>query len=86
MITLISLRQTLEGEETTSVIPAAQGVARVTADGTYATQSALSSVAKHNQEKPQLRQLLLDGEFFVGAALATALTKLSLRYHEVITV
>lgn len=79
------IRESIEGEDTTATntIPSVQGVARVTADGTYATQSALSSVANKYQEKPQLRQFLLDGEFFLGAALATALTKLSLRYHEI---
>ena len=30
--------------------------------------------------RPPLRQYLMDGEFFVGAALATTLTKLALRY------
>jgi len=31
-------------------------------------------------DRPPLRQFLMDGEFFVGAALATTLTKLALRY------
>ncbi|XP_064614088.1 coatomer subunit beta-like [Liolophura sinensis] len=58
------------------------GVQRlVTADGTYATQSAFSTqVIKKKEEKPPLRQFLMDGDFFVGAALATSLTKLALRY------
>ena len=30
--------------------------------------------------RPPLRQYLLDGEFFVGAALAGTLTKVALRY------
>ena len=30
--------------------------------------------------RPPLRQYLLDGEFFVGAAIACTLTKLALRY------
>lgn len=30
--------------------------------------------------RPPLRQYLMDGDFFVGAALATTLTKLALRY------
>lgn len=29
---------------------------------------------------PPLRQYLMDGDFFVGAALATSLTKLALKY------
>ncbi|XP_045198148.1 coatomer subunit beta-like [Mercenaria mercenaria] len=53
----------------------------VTADGTYATQSAFSTVSTaKKEENPPMRQFLLDGEFFVGAALATSLTKLALRY------
>ncbi|XP_073238634.1 coatomer subunit beta-like isoform X3 [Porites lutea] len=61
----------------------------VTADGTYATQSALSapgitSLLKKDEEKrPPLRQYLLDGEFFVGAAIACTLTKLALRYLDI---
>ncbi|KIH57972.1 adaptin region, partial [Ancylostoma duodenale] len=50
----------------------------VTADGTYATQSALSVSTKTvNKEKPPLRQFLLDGDFFLGASLATVLNKLA---------
>jgi coatomer subunit beta len=54
----------------------------VTADGTYATQSAFSTAAptKKEEVRPPLRQYLMDGDFFVGAALATTLTKLALRY------
>lgn len=53
----------------------------VTADGTYATQSAFSTASTTKKaENPPLRQYLLDGEFFVGAALATSLTKLALKY------
>ncbi|OWF52961.1 coatomer subunit beta-like [Mizuhopecten yessoensis] len=53
----------------------------VTADGTYATQSAFSTVTVSKKEdRPPLRQYMMDGDFFVGAALATTLTKLALRY------
>ncbi|XP_066251083.1 coatomer subunit beta [Euwallacea similis] len=53
----------------------------VTSDGTYATQSAFSSVKKSTKEKrPPLRQYLVDGEFFIGAAIASTLTKLALRH------
>lgn len=56
----------------------------VTADGTYATQSALASAPKAAKAsaaaKPPLRRFLLDGNFFVGASLAGDLTKLVLRY------
>lgn len=30
--------------------------------------------------RPPLRQFLMDGDFFIGAALSTTLTKLALRY------
>ncbi|ESO00164.1 hypothetical protein HELRODRAFT_101151 [Helobdella robusta] len=60
------------------------GVQRlVTADGTYASQSAFSAnanVVKKEQSRPPLRQFLSDGDFFIGAALSTTLTKLALRY------
>jgi len=65
----------------------------VTADGTYATQSAFDTGkttstetggAKDNCEKPPLRKFLLDGDFFVGAALAGCLTKLALRFAEAV--
>ncbi|XP_046326650.1 coatomer subunit beta-like isoform X2 [Haliotis rufescens] len=58
------------------------GVQRlVTADGTYATQSAFSATSSSKkEERPTMRQYLMDGEFFTGAALATTLTKLCLRY------
>ncbi|CAB3998662.1 coatomer subunit beta-like [Paramuricea clavata] len=54
---------------------------RVTADGTYATESVFVSAAGSREDiKPPLRQYLLDGEFFVGAAMAGTLTKVALRY------
>ncbi|XP_026470086.1 coatomer subunit beta [Ctenocephalides felis] len=55
----------------------------VTSDGTYATQSAFnitSSIKK--EERPPIRQYLMDGDFFIAAALATTLTKMALRYIE----
>ena len=30
--------------------------------------------------RPLLRKVMMDGEFFIGAALATTLTKLALKY------
>ena len=65
----------------------------VTADGTYATQSAFDSAKpasneagslKDDRERPPLRKFLLDGDFFVGAALAGTLTKLALRFAEAV--
>ncbi|KAI0307627.1 coatomer beta subunit [Multifurca ochricompacta] len=61
---------------------------RVLADGTYATETAYSSTASARLEavkaanKPPLRTLLLGGDFFTGAVLATALTKLVLRFSD----
>jgi len=57
----------------------------VTADGTYATQSAFSagSVEKKKQgeiERPPLRKYLMEGDFFIGAAIGSTLTKLALRF------
>ncbi|XP_047003806.1 coatomer subunit beta [Schistocerca americana] len=54
----------------------------VTPDGTYATQSAFNtaSVAKKGEARPPLRQYLMEGDFFIGAALGTTLAKLALRY------
>ncbi|XP_038072469.1 coatomer subunit beta-like [Patiria miniata] len=55
---------------------------QLTEMGTYATQSALSSAApkKEVETRPPLRGFLMDGDFFVGASLATVLTKLALRF------
>jgi len=58
----------------------------VTADGTYATQSAFSQGGGEagkkakDKERPPLRKYLMEGDFFVGAALAGTLTKLALRW------
>lgn len=72
------------GDEKDEDIQMMQGVVQklVTADGTYASQSAFSAMlpAKKEHVRPPLRQCLMDGEFFVGAAMATMLTKLALRY------
>jgi len=65
----------------------------VTADGTYATQSAFDSGktasteaggVKDDRERPPLRKFLLEGDFFVGAALAGTLTKLALRFADAV--
>ena len=61
----------------------------VTADGTYATQSAFDAGKatqenKAEQERPPLRKFLMEGDFFIGAALGATLTKLALRYSQVI--
>ncbi|CAH0480846.1 unnamed protein product [Peronospora belbahrii] len=56
----------------------------VLADGTYATETsysapAVKSAATEEENVPGLRRLLLNGDFFLGAAIASALTKLCLR-------
>ena len=59
----------------------------VTADGTYATQSAFNAggeASKKNVERPPLRKYLMEGDFFIGAALGSTLTKLALRYGDLV--
>jgi len=75
----------MEDESMGASVPQQQKL--VTADGTYATQSAFSSGgeaggAKGTTERPPLRKYLMEGDFFIGAALAGTLTKLALRYAE----
>ncbi|GFR72221.1 coatomer subunit beta [Elysia marginata] len=56
----------------------------VTADGTYATQSAFSTTTSSKKEDiPPLRKDMMEGDFFIGAALATTLTKLALKYIKI---
>jgi hypothetical protein len=38
------------------------------------------SVSKKGEARPPLRQYMMDGDFFIGAALGTTLAKLALRY------
>ncbi|XP_039294809.1 coatomer subunit beta [Nilaparvata lugens] len=55
----------------------------VTSDGTYASQSAFNTTLtskKGEAARPPLRQYLMDGDFFIGAALGTTLAKLALRH------
>lgn len=59
----------------------------VTADGTYATQSAFVMPANGTNSKkddpenrPTLRGFLLQGHFFIATALSRTLTKLALKY------
>jgi coatomer subunit beta len=60
----------------------------VLADGTYASQSAAAETAPAPTSatagaNANLRSILLTGDFFLGAVLATTLTKLTLRLSEV---
>ncbi|OMH82435.1 Coatomer subunit beta [Zancudomyces culisetae] len=55
---------------------------RVLADGSYATESVLDTKASKTSTmlvKHNIRQLLLEGDYFVGVVLASVLTKLTLR-------
>lgn len=73
-----ALAEESEGNEPTIVTKT-----RITADGTYATESVYTSKAKReNVEKPSLRKLLLDGSYFVAAAMSTTLTKMALVYQQ----
>ncbi|KAG1663232.1 hypothetical protein FOA52_004433 [Chlamydomonas sp. UWO 241] len=64
--------------------PATRARPAVLADGTYATQTAvveapLASASLSSSSVPNLRSLLLGGDFFLGGVIAGALTKLVLR-------
>ncbi|KAJ7243405.1 coatomer protein [Mycena haematopus] len=75
-----------EEEATSPKVETGGGKPKVLADGTYATETAYSSTTTARLEavraasKPPLRTLLLGGDFFTGAVLASALTKLVLRF------
>lgn len=63
--------------------PAVNTSTKITSDGTYATQSAFSLPASTKKEnRPPLRQYLMDGDFFIGTTLASTLTKLVLKYFD----
>ncbi|KFY69125.1 hypothetical protein V496_00504 [Pseudogymnoascus sp. VKM F-4515 (FW-2607)] len=67
------------------------GSRRVLADGTYATESALTSTsavlakleAVKAAQKPPLRQLILDGDYYLATVLSSTLTKLVMRHSEI---
>ncbi|KAF3928846.1 hypothetical protein ABW20_dc0101008 [Dactylellina cionopaga] len=67
------------------------GSRKVLADGTYATESALTSdsataaklEAVKAAQKPPLRALILDGDFFLASVLSSTLTKLVMRHAEI---
>ncbi|KAH7368232.1 coatomer subunit beta [Plectosphaerella cucumerina] len=72
--------------------PAApSGSRKVLADGTYATETALTSdssaaaklEAVKAAQKPPLRQLILDGDYYLAAVLSTTLVKLVMRHAEI---
>ena len=54
--------------------------------GTYATQSALSvavSPKTLDEQRPALLKFFMDGQFTLSSSLATALTKLALKFRQV---
>ena len=67
------------------------GSRKVLADGTYATESALTSEsataakleAVKAAQKPPLRQLILDGDYYLATVLSSTLTKLVMRHSEI---
>ena len=67
------------------------GSRRVLADGTYATETALTSQsaaaakleAVKAAQKPPLRQLILDGDYYLATVLSSTLTKLVMRHSEI---
>ena len=67
------------------------GSRKVLADGTYATESALTSESSANAkleavkaaQKPPLRQLILDGDYYLATVLSSTLTKLVMRHSEI---
>ncbi|KAF3904337.1 hypothetical protein AA313_de0203567 [Arthrobotrys entomopaga] len=81
-----------EGDQTAATPKAAPtGSRKVLADGTYATESALTSdsaaaaklEAVKAAQKPPLRALILDGDFFLASVLSSTLTKLVMRHAEI---
>ncbi|KAF4122371.1 coatomer subunit beta [Geosmithia morbida] len=66
------------------------GSRKVLADGTYATETALTSQssaaakleAVKAAQKPPLRQLILDGDYYLATVLSSALVKLVMRHSE----
>jgi len=80
-----------EGKEKKPAAPAVQpqptrSRARVLADGSYATQSAITESAAPQASAvssgPGLRAALLGGDFFLGGVLAVSLTKLALKLQD----
>ncbi|WBW70617.1 coatomer beta subunit [Schizosaccharomyces osmophilus] len=64
---------------------------KILADGTYATESAVTSEslnaakleAVRASKKPPLRTQILGGDYYLATVLASALTKLVMRYHQI---
>ena len=75
----------------TAKASAPTGSRKVLADGTYATESALTSDSAKKAkleaikaaQKPPLRQLILDGDYYLASVLSATLTKLVMRHSEI---
>lgn len=80
-----------EKEQINGSRAAPTGSRKVLADGTYATETALTSQstaaarleAVKASSKPPLRQLILDGDYYLATVLASTLTKLVMRHAEI---
>lgn len=91
------LDEVQEGQEDTDQVnghakpSAPTGSRRVLADGTYATESALTSESASKAhldavkaaQKPPLRQLILEGDYYLATVLASTLTKLVMRHSDI---
>lgn len=77
-----------EDEEKKDEVKTESTKPKVLADGTYATETAFTSVSNARLEaikaaaKPPLRTLILGGDFFTGSVLSSTVTKLVLRHSE----
>lgn len=70
----------MEKDEPTSPSYAINSRPAILADGTYATQSAVvETISESDSSIPNLRSLLLVGDFFLGSVLTTCFTKLCLK-------
>lgn len=73
-------------EEESEEKPVESHKPKILADGTYATESSFTSKEpseEHKANRPPLRNLILTGNYFVAAVLASTLTKLVLRYQKI---
>lgn len=61
-----------------------QDTRRLNPDGTYATETALTTLGKNfrDSDVPILRELVLKGEYEVAVALGSTLTKLALNFQD----
>lgn len=78
---LASEKKQLETGEVEEETPKAKKGPTVLPDGTYATETALSSAFDNSEdvEGARIRKLILAGDFYLGAVLASTLVKLVLR-------